>query len=181
MNGNVVLCGFMGCGKTCVGKRAARLMRKRFCDLDQYIEKKEGMTVSEIFAAYGEEGFRQRETQAVKEVSQEKDLVIACGGGTVLFPQNVKAFHEGGSLILLLDTPLPMLQERLKNDKTRPLLQKPNRRQVIANLYKSRIPLYRAAADKTVKAAAPPWIVAKRVAAFCGDTSGKDREKKEKT
>ncbi len=166
MSGNLVLCGFMGCGKTCVGKRLARMTGRKFCDLDQYIEKKEGMTVSEIFAAYGEEGFRQRETQAVREIAGEGGMVVACGGGTVLFPQNVAAFHEAGSVILLLDTPLPVLQERLKNDKKRPLLQKPNRRQVIADLYKKRIPQYRAAADVTVKATAPPWIVAKRIAAM---------------
>jgi len=165
-NGNIVLCGFMGCGKTTVGKRLARLLNREFCDLDRYIEKKEGTTVSEIFAQYGEEGFRQRETQAVKEISEKGDMIVACGGGTVLFPQNVDAFHESGSTILLLYVPLAILQERLKNDKKRPLLQKPNRRQVIADLYKQRIPQYRTAADLTVRATAPAWVVAKRIAAM---------------
>ncbi len=166
MTGNVVLCGFMGCGKTCVGKRAARLMHRQFCDLDSYIESKEGMTVTEIFAKYGEEGFRQREAQAVREISGKGDMVVACGGGTVLFPENVEAFHKNGSVILLLDVPLAILQDRLKYDKERPLLQKPNRRQVIADLYKKRLPQYRAAADKAVRSTAPPWIVAKRIAAL---------------
>lgn len=166
MNGNIVLCGFMGCGKTTVGKRLARLLNRKFCDLDQYIEKKEGMTVSEIFAQYGEEGFRQRETQAVEEISEKGEMIVACGGGTVLFPQNVDAFHENGSTILLLYVPLAILQERLKNDKKRPLLQKPNRRRVVADLYKQRIPQYRAAADLTVRATAPAWVVAKRIAAM---------------
>ncbi len=164
MTGNIVLCGFMGCGKTTVGKRLARLLGRQFCDLDHYIEKKEGMTVSDIFAKYGENGFRQRETQAADEVSKEGGMVVACGGGTVLFPQNVDAFHANDSVILLLYVPLAVLQERFKNDRKRPLLQRPNRQQVIADLYKQRIPQYRAAADITVRATAPAWVVAKRIA-----------------
>ncbi len=164
MNGNIVLCGFMGCGKTCVGRRAARLMKREFCDLDQYIEQKEGMTISEIFQAFGEEGFREREAQAVREVSKERGMVVACGGGTVLSSRNVEAFHQGGGVILLLNVPLPVLQERLKYDTTRPLLQKPNRNQVIAALYKKRMPQYRAAADLSLRGVAPPWVVAKRIA-----------------
>lgn len=164
MTGNIVLCGFMGCGKTTVGKQLARLMGREFCDLDQYIEEKEGMSVSEIFALHGEEGFRQRENQAVREISEKGNMVVACGGGTVLLPRNVEAFHAGGSTILLLYVPLAVLQERLKDDKKRPLLQKPNRRQVISELYRKRIPRYREAADITVRATAPAWAVAKRIA-----------------
>ena len=69
LSGNIVLCGFMGCGKTSVGKRAAKLLGRQFCDLDSYIERKAGMTVSEIFAQEGEAGFRARETQAAEEVA----------------------------------------------------------------------------------------------------------------
>lgn len=180
MRENIVLCGFMGCGKTTVGKRAAKLMKRKFCDLDHYVEEKAGMTVTAIFAQQGEEGFRRLETEAVREVSQEGNMVVACGGGTVLRPENVAAFHENGALILLLDVPLPVLQERLKNDTSRPLLQKPNRNQVIAELYRRRISLYRRAADVTVRATAPFWIVAKKVAAVSGrmlEASAENREK----
>lgn len=164
MDENIVLCGFMGCGKTTIGKKLAKLMNREFYDLDKYIEQKEGMTVSEIFAQHGEEGFRQRETQAVREISQKGNAVVACGGGTVLFRQNVEEFHAHNSVILLLYVPLVMLQDRLKNDKKRPLLQKPNRNQVIADLYKQRISLYRSAADITVRATAPVQVVVKRIA-----------------
>ncbi|WP_322173078.1 shikimate kinase [Acutalibacter caecimuris] len=163
MRGNIVLCGFMGCGKTSVGRRAARLLERELCDLDQYIEGKEGLTVAEIFARYGEVGFRQREAQAVREVAARPGLIIASGGGTVLSGDNVRAFHEGGGVIVFLDTPLAALQERLKNDRRRPLLQVPDRRRVIAELYKKRCPLYRAAADITVDAGAPPLAVAHRI------------------
>lgn len=162
--GNLILCGFMGCGKTSVGRRAARLLEREFCDLDQYIEEKAGLTVAEIFARYGEAGFREREAQAVREVSARPGLIIASGGGTVLRESNVRAFHERGGVIVFLDAPLAALQERLKNDKRRPLLQVPNRREVIASLHAQREPLYRAAADVTVDAGAPPVTVARRVA-----------------
>lgn len=164
MKGNIVLCGFMGCGKTSVGRRAAKLLGRRFCDLDQYIEKKEGMTVAQIFERYGEAGFRQREARAVEEVARQGNMVVACGGGTVLFPGNLDLFHQSRGTILFLDVPLAALQERLKNDRKRPLLQKPDRRRVIAQLYAERCPKYRAAADVTVDAGAPAVVVARRIA-----------------
>lgn len=164
MKGNIALCGFMGCGKTSVGKRAAKLLGLEFCDLDQYIERQAGMTVSDIFQKWGEAGFREREAQAAEEISQRGNMIVACGGGTVLYPQNVEMLHRGGGTILFLDVPVAALQERLKNDKKRPLLQKPNRRQIIAELYEQRCPLYRAAADIVVDAGAPPGVVARRIA-----------------
>lgn len=164
MRGNIILCGFMGCGKTSVGRRAAALMGRELCDLDSYIEEQAGMTVSEIFARFGEAEFREREARAVREVAGAPGLIIASGGGTVLSRANVEAFHERGGLIVFLDAPLAALQERLKNDRRRPLLQVPDRRRVIEELFEKRIPLYRAAADVTVDAGAPPVTVARRVA-----------------
>lgn len=164
-NGNIILCGFMGCGKTSVGKRAAKLLGRKFIDLDQYVEEKAGMTVTEIFAQFGEEGFREREAKAVEEVAKRRNLIVASGGGTVLKGANVAAFHENGGVVLYLDAPLAALQERLKRDKKRPLLQVPDRRAVISELHAKRSPLYQAAADLTVDAGAPPITVAKRVAA----------------
>lgn len=167
MNGNIILCGFMGCGKTSVGRRAAKLLGRKFCDLDWYIERREGMTVAQIFERYGEEGFRERETKAAEEISKKKNLIVASGGGTVLFPKNVEAFHRGNGAILFLDVPVAALQERLKNDKKRPLLQRPDRRIIIEELYEQRCPLYRGAADGVVDGGAPTVVVAKRVAAWC--------------
>lgn len=164
MRGNIVLCGFMGCGKTSVGRRAAKLLGWEFQDLDRWIEEQEGLTVAEIFARYGEAGFRQREAQAVERTAGLPGLVIASGGGTVLDPGNVAGFHRQGGVIFFLDAPLAALQERLKNDRRRPLLQVPDRRRVIEELYAKRSPLYRAAADVAIDAGAPPGIVAKRVA-----------------
>ncbi len=164
MSGNIILCGFMGCGKTSVGRRAAKVLGRRFCDLDQYIEEQAGMAVKEIFARYGEAGFREREARAVKAVAGRNGLIIASGGGTVLSRENVEAFHEQDGVIVFLDAPLAALQERLKRDKKRPLLQVPDRRRVIAQLHAQRAPLYQAAADIIVDAGAPPLTVANRVA-----------------
>ena len=80
---NIILCGFMGCGKSTVGKNIARKSGRRFIDMDAYIEEEAGMTVSEIFAREGEEGFRDREHQACLELAQKSNAVIAAGGGAL--------------------------------------------------------------------------------------------------
>ena len=78
---NIVLCGFMGCGKTTVGRNLARKSGRKFVDMDSYIEEKAGMKVSEIFEKYGENRFRDMEHEACLELADTKGLVIASGGG----------------------------------------------------------------------------------------------------
>lgn len=143
---NIVLCGFMGCGKSTVGKNIARKTGKKFLDMDSYIEKKAGMTVSEIFDKYGESAFRDMEHEACKELSEMKDLVIASGGGAFTFERNVEVF-KGKDTIVLLDVPLGVIKYRLRNDKTRPLLQRPDKDKAMQELYDKRLPLYKSAAD----------------------------------
>ena len=120
---NIVLCGFMGCGKSTVGKNIARKSGRKFLDMDSYIEEKAGMTVSEIFEKYGEEKFRDMEHDACVELAG----------------------------LVFLDVPLGIIKSRLKNDTTRPLLQRPDRDRVMKDLYDSRYPIYHAAADIVVK------------------------------
>lgn len=143
---NIVLCGFMGCGKSTVGKNLARKTGRKFIDMDSYIEEKAGMSVSEIFEKYGEDGFRDMEHRACAELSEMNDLVIASGGGAFTFKRNSDAFR-GKDTIVLLDVELEVVRNRLKNDKTRPLLQKPDKDRVMKELYEKRLPLYREAAD----------------------------------
>ena len=164
MKGNLVLCGFMGSGKTSIGKRLAALTGMEFIDIDDYIQKKHKKKISDIFRDQGEEAFRQLETQAVRELASRTGCIIASGGGTVLRQENVDLFHSAGCRIVLLDTPLPALQERLKNDTQRPLLQVPNRREVIERLYRERMPLYRKAADVVFYAGHPAVYAAKKLA-----------------
>ena len=168
-SGNIVLSGFMGSGKTTVGRRLAAALDMQFVDMDLYIEKKTGMTVKEIFAEYGELHFRALETETVKELAQSNHFVIATGGGTLMQPQNVEGFHQGGGTIYYLDVPLAALQERLKNDKRRPLLQTPDRRAVIERLLNERRPKYLASADVIVDAGAPTVVVVERICALRGE------------
>lgn len=156
---NIVLCGFMGCGKSTVGKVLAQKTGRRFVDMDAYIEKKAGMTVSEIFAREGEEGFRDREHAACRELSERHKLIIASGGGALTFARNTEVFR-GRDTVVLLDVPPDILTQRLCRDETRPLLQRPDREQVIQELYAKRLPLYRAAADVTVTGKGTPMQTA---------------------
>lgn len=146
---NIVLCGFMGCGKSTVGRNIARKTGKKFLDMDLYIEQKTGMTVSEIFEKYGESGFRDMEHEACVELSKMKDLIIASGGGAFTFERNVEVF-KGKDTIVLLDVPLGVIKYRLRNDKTRPLLQRSDKDKALQELYEKRLPLYKSAADVVV-------------------------------
>ena len=96
---SIVLCGFMGCGKSTIGSLLARKMGMAFVDMDSYIEKKEGKSVSEIFAQSGEEHFRMLEREAAKELAGKKGLVIATGGGTLTFRENVDTLRKSGSIV----------------------------------------------------------------------------------
>lgn len=99
---NIVLCGFMGCGKSTVGKNIARKSGRKFLDMDSYIEEKAGMTVSEIFEKYGEEKFRDMEHDACVELSGLEGLVIASGGGAFTFKRNVEASRARTRLFFLM-------------------------------------------------------------------------------
>lgn len=172
-SGNIVLSGFMGSGKTTVGRRLAAALHMQFVDMDLYIEEKTGMTVKEIFAQFGEPHFRALETETVKELAKSSHFVIATGGGTLMQPQNIEGFHAGGGVIYYLDVPLAALQERLKNDKRRPLLQTPDRRAVIERLLNERRPKYLASADVIVDAGAPTVVVVERICALRGEPLAK--------
>ena len=136
----------MGCGKSSVGRKLARKTQRGFVDMDKYIEEKTGMTVAEIFAEKGEKGFREIETEACRELSLRDNLIIAAGGGTLTFDQNVEILNKGGRIVFL-DVSYENLCKRLSRDTQRPLLQVENRGDVIAELLKKRLPLYRNAAS----------------------------------
>ncbi|MBQ3928625.1 MAG: shikimate kinase [Clostridia bacterium] len=161
---NVVLCGFMGCGKSTVGSLLSRKMGMSFVDLDSYIEKKENKTISQIFEDSGEEYFRQLERQTSQELSQKKGLVIAAGGGTLTYQVNVDAFRQTGTIVLL-DIPVEVVSVRLQNDTTRPLLNRPDKDKVMKELYDRRLPLYKSAADVVVDATQSPMQVCSEIIA----------------
>ena len=155
---NIILCGFMGCGKSTIGNLLSKKTGMSFIDLDKYIEQKENKTVAEIFADNGEDYFRQLERDASKELSQKKSLVIAAGGGTLTFQENVDVFKTSGTIVLL-DVPVEVVSERLTGDTTRPLLNRPDKERAMLELYEKRMPLYQSAADIVVNAANSPLQV----------------------
>ena len=119
----IILIGYMGAGKTTVGKALAKDMGLMFYDLDWYIESRHRTTVSEIFATKGEEGFRQIEKAMLHEVAEFEDVIISCGGGTPCFFDNIDYLNEQGETIYLKCSP-GVLFEHLKMGKTeRPLLK----------------------------------------------------------
>ncbi len=146
---NIILSGFMGSGKTTVAKTLAKISGRTVIDIDDYIENKSGMTVAEIFEKYGENHFRTLEQQAVEDVSKMDNLVVATGGGTVLNHDNAKALKTNG-VIVFLDVSVDTILRRLKNDTTRPLLQKPNKECAITELLMGRMPIYSATADLVI-------------------------------
>ena len=165
---NIILCGFMGCGKSTVGALLAGMTGRRFVDMDSYIEQRAGKTVSAIFAEEGEERFRALEREACASLAAESGLVIASGGGTLVRRENAETLRKTG-VIVLLDAPLGALKKRLAHDTTRPLLQKPDRDAVIESLLAQRLPLYRAASDFSVPAGMSPKRVARTILERLGE------------
>ena len=143
---NIILCGFMGSGKSTIGKLLADRLNRNFIDLDDYIVQKRGMSINEIFKKYGEENFRKSETQSAKNISLLDNHIIALGGGTVVNPKNAEILKTSGKIIMLDISPENVYQ-RLKNDKSRPLLQTDDKLKAITDMMNSRLPYYNNAAD----------------------------------
>ena len=118
----IILLGYMGAGKTTVGKALAKALNLQFYDLDWYIENRMHMTVKQIFDERGEEGFRKIEHNMLHEVAEFEDVVISCGGGTPCFFDNIDYMNQQGETVYLKATP-DVLYGHLKMGRTvRPLL-----------------------------------------------------------
>jgi shikimate kinase len=143
---NIILIGPMGSGKSTIGQLLAQRLNRKFMDCDHYIEEKTGVDIARIFDIEGEDGFRQRETRALQELTSMQNLVLATGGGAVIREENREILRQSG-FIIFLDTSVDQQLERLKHDKKRPLLQTENPRQRLETLLHERKPLYLALAD----------------------------------
>lgn len=122
---NIYLVGFMGTGKSTVGKALAKVLNKEFKDLDELIEERENRKIVEIFEQFGEQYFREVETAVVREISEKENLVIATGGGVVVNEENFSLLKKSGTLITLVASP-EAIYERIKDSIERPLLNVEN-------------------------------------------------------
>ena len=137
----------MGVGKTTVGKQLASLLHRPFVDVDAEIESRCGADIQWIFDMEGEQGFRKRESKVLNDIiANTPSSVIATGGGVILSEKNRQALQANGQIIYLLAAK-EQLYERMRRDKSRPLLQVEDREKVIDQLLEIRDPLYREVAD----------------------------------
>ena len=142
----IVLIGFMGAGKSSVGRTLARMTGLSRFDTDEIVAARFGLTVSEVFETKGEEKFRQAETEALRELVGKCGAIITTGGGILLKPENVELVRQLGTVVHL-EADEETLSRRINRRTTRPLLRTENPRATLTELLRVRLPLYRAAAD----------------------------------
>lgn len=160
-NRPVYLSGFMGCGKSTVGVLLARKLGAELIDLDEYIEKSEGMSIPEIFAGRGEAYFRAAESAALKGFSG-KGCIVAAGGGALISEENGAAAMAAGEVVFI-DTPFEICYDRIKNDPHRPIAAASDEAQLKAR-YDQRRPHYLAHSTITVDGNRTPGEIADEIA-----------------
>jgi shikimate kinase len=143
----IYLIGFMGAGKTTVGKKLANLLKLPVLDTDKEIEKREGRKISQIFADQGEAVFRELETAMLQELPTS-NAIITTGGGIILSNTNKEWMKEHGTIVFLYANP-DEISKRLELDQTRPLLQK-DKQHAIDQIYKQLLPIYESICDLLV-------------------------------
>jgi len=126
MKANIALIGFMGAGKTAVGKVLAKRLGKEFVELDLLIEQRTGKSIPEVFQQDGEVAFRELEIEVTREVSRGKNLVIACGGGIVLNGINIDRLKNESIIVYLVASPRVLLRRISGSGEGRPLLRTSN-------------------------------------------------------
>lgn len=143
---NIILIGFMGTGKSSVSSKLSNLLNMKKIDTDEYIELQQNMIIDKIFSLHGEEYFRKCETEALIELSHEKNCIISCGGGIILKDKNIQLMKDQGKIILLTATP-ETIYERVKTSSSRPILNSNMSVEYICNLMEVRKEKYLKAAD----------------------------------
>ena len=141
----IILIGYMGSGKTTVGKALSKETGMMFYDLDWYIESRMRKTVSQIFAERGEEGFRQIEHNMLHEVAEFEDVIISCGGGTPCFFDNMDYLNQQGDVVYLKATPETLYKHLMMAKVERPLLKGKSPEELIAYItehLQERAPFY---------------------------------------
>jgi len=154
MKKNIFLVGLMGSGKTTVGRALARRLNMRFIDSDHEIEARTGASIPLIFEIEGEDSFRQREAEAIRDLTAEDNVVLATGGGAILNAENRANLKSRGTVIYLRASINSILQ-RTSHDKNRPLLQTANPRKRLEEMTRVREPLYFEIADIVIETGRP--------------------------
>jgi shikimate kinase len=160
---NIVLTGFMGTGKTAVGRELARLLDMKLIDVDTEIEVSREMTVNEIFRKFGEPVFREIETDIIKKVSRNRQVIISTGGGAVLKQENMETLRETGIIVCLMALPETILQ-RTGSTNDRPLLHVENPLEKIRQLMDFRKPYYEKADIVIATEGKTPLQIAEEIA-----------------
>jgi len=148
MDKNIYLVGFMGSGKTVVGKLLSEKLNLKFVNMDELIEEREGVTIADIFSLKGEAYFRALEKDILEEVSTLKPCVVSTGGGVVVKPVNIETIKKSGVMIWL-DANVDTIYERTKSSAHRPLLNVDDPKKKIQTLLDSRKAFY-SQADHTI-------------------------------
>lgn len=138
---NIILVGMMGSGKTSIGKLLAEELGFKLIDTDVEVEKKNKMTINEIFKKMGKMGFRYIEEEVVEQLGRSVNRVIATGGGTIMSPKNYNLFRRNGDMVYLKAS-AEEIYNRVKGDKTRPLLQTSDPLKTIQELIEKRSEIY---------------------------------------
>ena len=146
---NIYLIGFMGCGKSTVARKLEKAYNRKLIEMDEEIERQQGMSIPDIFAQRGEAAFRDLETQFLRDLQNVKNVVVSCGGGVVLREENVELMKQNGKIVLLTAAP-ETIYERVKDSTNRPVLNGNMNVSYIEELMKKREPKYLAAADQIV-------------------------------
>lgn len=146
---SIFIVGPMGAGKTTIGRLLARQMGREFIDSDLFIEEQSGADIAWIFAKEGESGFRERESRAIDQLTQRQGIILATGGGVVMRECN-RDWLKSRGIVIYLRASVETQMRRTAKDKSRPLLQQPNPKQVLSDLFKVRDPLYQQVADITI-------------------------------
>ena len=147
---NIILVGPMGSGKTSIGRKLSVSLSLDFFDSDHEIIKKTGVSIDHIFDVEGEKGFRARESEAIKNLCNMTNVIIATGGGSVLLEENRKLMMQAG-LVVYLSSSVDQILRRTAKSKSRPLLEKSNnRRKTITDIVQARDPLYKEVAKLVI-------------------------------
>lgn len=148
-NKNIFLIGFMGSGKSTIARMLSQETDMELIEMDETIESEAGKSINEIFEVYGEKHFRDLESQLVERIAKKGGAVVSCGGGAILRQENVDNMKKNGVIVYLSATP-ETIYERVRYSTNRPLLNGNMNVEYITALMEKRLPLYEAAADKTI-------------------------------